>query len=239
MKILHYYFVNEELNNEHISQIRGFSHASYPRQSLTSLETLHIDLTEDEEQIFSSIHKKNRKQIREAFEKELTCVILNEPTDRELEDFQQFYNIFAKTKPTHKCSFYHMKTLKLLRNKKGIVISYIESSDKKKLCYRVYVTDHSHAMTLYSVSHFRLTRNPAEKRLLSMANRLLLWRSIQYFKQTGHSIFDMGGLTNDPNIRNFKLGFGGKVVPVYSGYESYSLLGKLLLKIRHWKISHV
>ncbi|WP_381480410.1 hypothetical protein [Sporosarcina contaminans] len=46
----------------------------------------------------------------------------------------------------------------------------------------------------------------------------------------------MGGLTDDENIRRFKLGFGGDIVPVYSGYEAQSLYGSILLKARNVKV---
>ena len=44
-------------------------------------------------------------------------------------------------------------------------------------------------------------------------------------------------LADDENIRRFKLGFGGEIVSVYSGYEANSIIGALVLKIRNWKMA--
>ena len=33
------------------------------------------------------------------------------------------------------------------------------------------------------------------------------------------------------------LGFGGEIVPVYSGYEANSIIGAFVLKLRNWKMA--
>ncbi len=98
------------------------------------------------------------------------------------------------------------------------------------------MTDHIHALTLYSASHFRINELPETKRLYSMASRYLLWKNILWFKESGHKIYDFGSLTTDKNIRQFKLGFGGEIVLVYSGYLSTNLKGSFILWARKMKM---
>jgi lipid II:glycine glycyltransferase (peptidoglycan interpeptide bridge formation enzyme) len=92
-------------------------------------------------------------------------------------------------------------------------------------------------MNLYSASHFRMADSPELKKMLSQANRYLVWKCILLFKEKGYKFYDMGGLSYDDNIRRFKLGFGGKVVPVYWGYEANSIMGSLVLRMRNWKMA--
>ena len=76
-----------------------------------------------------------------------------------------------------------------------------------------------------------------EKRKLSEGSRYLLWRNILYFKEHNHLTYDMGGLTTNENIWKFKMEFGGEVIPVYSGYEANSMIGKLVLWLRSVKMT--
>ena len=59
-------------------------------------------------------------------------------------------------------------------------------------------------------------------RPIRYANRFLLWHNLLHLKEQGFVLYDMGKLTDDQNVRAFKLGFGGQVVDVYSGYITQS-----------------
>lgn len=218
-------------------QVEAYSHASVPSKSLKPMETIHINLSKDKNSLFKEMHRTTRSQIRRAEERELKHIIIKNPTDQDLNEFQRFYNLFAKDKKTSTCNSFHMRTMKLLREKKGLMLSYIQNDEGNITCYRVYVTDGNIAMNLYSASHFRMTDNQDVKRLLSHAIRLLIWRDIIWLKECNHLLYDMGGLTSNENIRKFKLGFGGELVSVYSGYEANSIIGSFILKMRNWKMA--
>ena len=72
--------------------------------------------------------------------------------------------------------------------------------------------------------------------MASLASRYLLWNNILWFKQTGHITYDLGNLTVDENIRQFKMGFGGEIVKAYSGYVSTNLTGKFVMCFRKFKL---
>ena len=130
-----------------------------------------------------------------------------------------------------------MKTLQLLRDQNALIVTKILDNQNEIFGYRIYLTDRIRSLNFYSVSHFRKNDVPEIKRLYSLASRYLLWKNILWFKQNGHAIYDLGSLTNDENIRQFKIGFGGEVVKAYSGYASNNRIGKFVLWIRKVKMN--
>lgn len=207
----------------------GFSHANHSLNQLIKQNTVLIDLTKSEEQLLQDLHRTNRKQIRQAEKYGFHIEIADQPTHADIRAFQTFYNEFAKYTNTYKCGIFHIKTMELLMESNNLIITRIVNVNSEILSYRVYISDGETAFSLYSASHFRLKENPMEKRILSIASRYLLWQNILYFKEQKNLVFDMGGLTTNENIGNFKMEFGGNIAEVYSGYEATSLLGKLVL----------
>ncbi|WP_210471188.1 hypothetical protein [Sporosarcina sp. 6E9] len=237
VKIQNIYFANKDFEYDSTAHVKAFSHSFVPKNNLRTLETLQFDLTKDENELLMDMHKTTRRQIRRAEEQGLEHVVIENPTDHDLLEFQKFYNQFAKNKKTHSCNSFHMKTMKLLREKNALLLTYMKDKDEGVFCYRVYILDGTFTMNLYSASHFRMADSPELKKMLSQANRYLVWKCILLFKEKGYKLYDMGGLSYDDNIRRFKLGFGGEVVPVYWGYEANSIMGSLVLQMRNWKMA--
>lgn len=237
IKIQNHYFAGENLDYDTNVHVKAFSHSFVPRKNLRTLDTIQFDLTKSKDDLLMEMHKTTRRQIRRAEEQELVHVVIESPSDTDLKEFQSFYNHFAKNKKTHTCNSFHMNTMKLLREKNALLLTYMKNKQNEIFCYRVYITDGKIAMNLYSASHFRMADSPEFRKMLGHTNRYLLWKCILLFKDKRYKIYDMGGLTNNENIRRFKLGFGGVVVPVYSGYEANSIIGTLVLQLRNWKMA--
>lgn len=219
------------------SDLIGFSHAYRPVNQLIKQTTLVIDLSKSEEQLFQDLHRTNRKQIRQAAKYDFQVEVLDCPTLANIREFKDFYNDFAKYTNTYKCGAFHVKTMELLMESSNLIITRIVSkSSSEILAYKVYISDEETAFSLYSASHFRLKDNAIDKRMLSVASRYLFWSNILYFKNRKNLVYDMGGLTSNDNISNFKREFGGEMTEVYSGYETSSLLGKLVLLGRTIKL---
>lgn len=202
-----YYGENTESKLE--SSIISYTNALRPLPTLQEQETCQIDLTLSEEILFQNLKKSNRSQIKQATNKSFTHCIEKNPSNGELLNFQQYYNHFAKDKHTHQCNSFHLKTLQLLRDKNALIVTKILDDQDDVFCYRLYLTDNIRALTLYSTSHFRKSDSPE---VYSLASRFLLWKNIIWFKQNGYAVYDLGSLTNDENIRQFKMGFGGEIV---------------------------
>lgn len=231
-----FYFVREATPHVEDANIIGYLHSFVPRPSLRCFETNQIDLLRSKDELLLATNSSTRRQIRRAMEQNFEFIALESPTNTDLEKFKTFYNQFARNKKTDLCSDYHMETMKLLRQQNALVLTYLKDLNGNSLCYRAYVTDGHITNNLYSASHFRLKDDKKSKKTLGMANRYLIWKSIMLFKAKGCKVYDMGGLTEDENIRRFKLGFGGDIVSVYSGYEAQSVYGSFILKARYLKL---
>ena len=237
VKVAQTYYATELDPNTVTSSIISYTNALIQIPALSEVETYQIDLTLSEDELFRNLKKSNRNQINQAASKTFTHIIDTQPSNTDLLLFQQFYNEFAKKKHTYKCKAYHLKTMKLLRDQHALVLTKILSNQGELYAYRIYLTDRIRAYTLYSASHFRRNVLPETKRLSSLASRYLMWKNILWFKQTGHGIYDLGNLTEDENIRQFKMGFGGKIVKAYSGYVSTNRTGKFVLWLRKLKMN--
>ncbi|MDF2065057.1 hypothetical protein [Bacillus sp. Cr_A10] len=218
------------------TDIEGISHSFIPFNNSRKIETLYIDLTKSEEELFSNLHRSNRKQINQSESLNFNIEVIKNPTISDVHEFRDFYNNFAKTVNTYRCGNFHVHTMNLLIKQNALIITRIVSDRNDVLCYRVYLTDGETALSLYSASHFRLKESKEEKRLLSKASRYLLWKNILFFKENNHQTYDMGGLTDNENIRKFKMEFGGEITDVYSGYEANSKVGKFVLWLRSKKM---
>lgn len=231
-------YYTTQLNEENLSAtIVSYSNALIPIPNLLEHETYQIDLNLPEEVLFKNLKKSNRSQIKQAAAKSFTHIIQTNPTNQDLLLFQKFYNHFAKNKHTHRCNTFHLKTLQLLRDQNALVLTKILGEHEETLCYRIYLTDCIRALTLYSASHYRENNAQDIKRLYSLASRYLLWKNILWFKQNGHAVYDLGSLTTDENIRQFKMGFGGEIVKAYSGYVPKNRMGSFILWIRKVKMN--
>lgn len=231
IKINWYYFWDENYTSQKpFAHMEGYTHSIYSPE-LSIAQTSYIDLRKEQEQIFLDFRPTNRKQIRRANRRDFVIEVINNPDMEDIKKFQYFYNEFAKTANTYSCNAFHVNTMKELSRKNSLVISKILNQLGETLGYRVYVTDGIRSMSLYSASLFREKTNE-EKKMLSEASRYHVWKDILYFKNNHHRIYDMGGLTNNENIKSFKLEFGGEVVNVYSGYKSNTWLGKTILYFR-------
>ncbi|TQR17343.1 hypothetical protein [Psychrobacillus vulpis] len=228
--------MKEQILNEPLIDIGGFTHSKVPKKNLQQFETVYIDLTKSEEELFQKLHRTNRKQISKASMHDFHILVIDKPTIADIRAFQKFYNHFAKFTNTYSCNSFHINTMSKLKDKNALIITQLLNEENEVLCYRLYISDGDTVFSLYSASHFRLKEKAEEKRVLSIANRYLLWNNILYFKKLNYSIYDMGGVTANENVRSFKLEFGGEITQVYSGYEANSLVGKLVLWLRTIKL---
>lgn len=226
--MIHCYFLKTGDIPLPTAHLIGFSHAYRPVNQLQKQSTLLIDLTKSKDQLFSNLHRTNRKQIRQAAKYDFQIEVLDRPTLADIREFQKFYNEFAKDTKTYKCGAFHVKTMEILLESDNLIITKIVNRDEI-LGYQIYIADEETAFSLYSATQFRLKDNAGDKRKLSIASRYLLWQNILYFKDRKNLVYDMGGLTTNENISSFKKEFGGELTEVYSGYEANSILGKLIL----------
>lgn len=201
--------------------------------SFDAVRTLHLDLSRDASMLFAGLSKSTKNQVNRAGKQDrLRYTAIRDPAESDVLAFQAFYNTFARNKGTTLCRPYHVETLKLLMQQNALVITHVCEPGGRTLCYHVYVADGVRAMLLYSGSHFRGADDAAERNRLARAHRFLHWNDILFFKQQEFAIYDCGGLTDDPQIEEFKRSFGGFEVTEYTGYLPITWRGRVASRSR-------
>lgn len=188
--------------------------------------TKFIDLTIDTNELLKSFAKDTQYKIRRAqregveFSDQIT-----------LQEFVEFYNIFADTKQRKNLTYNLLEPLV-----KNLKITKAMAGDKC-LVVHLYLCDQtaSRAQIRYSATHFRKETNHDTVNLIGYANRFLHYSDMCYFKNIGYKIYDLGGYAYQTDnqelakINKFKDFFHGTLVKE-GNYISIPLL--LLQKVK-------
>jgi len=194
--------------------------------------TLHIDLTKDENILRSELKKNTRNEISRCEKTdELKVVITDRPTSLQLSDFIMFYNVFSKARGLTKAN---KNKLIALQNKKGLALGMVENVASDVLVMHAYIVSNKRARLLYSASLHLDICDKKIRGLIGRANRRLHWEEMVFYKRKMIDIYDFGGLSLNNNktlsqIDKFKLGFGGKVITEYNEKIGVSIFGKIIL----------
>ena len=231
----HFYFVEKPANFRKSMKVVGYTHSLVPSRKLVKSETVHIHLTESELSLYLALSESNRKILRRAQKESYQVFIYKEPSEENLRAFQQFYNNFAKRKKLELISKSQMEAITLLKDQGALWLSEIRSICGQTLCYRLDIVHAKKAMSYYAATCHSQMMPDDLQRPVRYANRFLLWHNLLHLKEQGFDLYDMGKLTDDQNVREFKLGFGGQVVNVYSGYITQSKISALLLGVQKWR----
>lgn len=198
-------------------------------------DTLVTDLTEPEEMILQRIDKKYQYEIRRA-KKDGTKQIVHSGnvSDTIIKTFIDNYNEFANEKGlTAKMDEDTFSLLKKYRDNDNLVISEA-CINESSVVWHVYIYDSEITRLLYSISHFR-SDDTISRTSIGMANRMLHYDDLIWFKNNGLRRYDWGGISDAPELKNitdFKNKFGGKRRTVYYVQEGVSLLGRFALLYR-------
>lgn len=167
-------------------------------------KTFYIDLTKPTEEIFEGFDKKSKRYAIKKAEKDGVDIRLASNSE-EIEKFYQFFSKFAQAKKIPQIEKKELENydifyaLSINKNYLG-GCAFIKSNDKSIYRYK-------HGATSYQYNE----------------NNILIWKAIQYAKEQGYLIFDLGGvkIVEDKNSDyykhyQFKEKFGGKIVDFYS-----------------------
>ncbi|MFJ7370473.1 hypothetical protein ACIQVU_13640 [Lysinibacillus sp. NPDC098008] len=231
----HFYLLEKPANIRKSMKVVGYTHSLVPSRKLVRSEAVHIALQEHELSLYLALSEGNRKILRRAQKECYQVILYQEPSEENLRAFQQFYNQFAKRKKLEGIGKSQMATILLLNQQGALLLSEIRSMCGQTLCYRLDIVHAQKALSYYEATCDAATIAPALKRPLRYANRFLLWHNLLHLKEQGFILYDMGALTDNPNVKAFKQSFGGQVVNVYSGYIAPSKIRALLLGIQKWR----
>ena len=202
--------------------------------------TLHIDLTETEENILKRFRPTTRNEIKRNINKDdvkYTCeAVLDE---KRIANFSSNLSKFTHKKNFHKGYRTSEEYLvDQIKNFKQNALLTIVSKGGITLAEHLYFIDNNRARYMYGIS-YRLDENiDIDRNVIGRSNRGLHWFDMKEMKSRGVKIYDFGGIslyTDDAgliNVKRFKEGFSKNRVFEYSGNIPVSLRGKLGLFVK-------
>ena len=179
--------------------------------------TLHNNLLEDADVLFSKIAKNTKYKINRAMKEGV------ETGKASLEEFLPFFNDFAPTRNLKKLTRNNLKAYK------DALIITKTFQNETVFAMHAYVVDkeEGRARLLYSATVNRDTSS-IDLNMVGRANRLLHWKDMLMFKDLGLSIYDWGGIAGDPEaketagIDSFKMAYRG--IPVEEPHYEHKKL---------------
>lgn len=205
-----------------------------PLKGSAEFETLVTDLTLSEDEIKQQFSKSCKYKVNRAAREDVAVSILSnaEITDKEIEDFADFFQLFWESKGSSLSNKEKLKKdLMAYREANGLTLAYAKVNGEKAV-YHTHIWDEKTARLLHSASLYRLQQDEEgnTKNLIGMANRLLHFEEIKYFKGLGKKEYDWGGAGRGEDviqITEFKESFGGTPVTYYDFEQVNGLLANL------------
>jgi hypothetical protein len=202
-------------------------------------QTLLIDLLQSDEVLLEKMGKNTRYKIRRAMDRDRLAVeVFDTPTAGVLAEFCDYYDRFATSiglRPIFR------PRLELMSEAEMLTLTSVRDDSGAPLAWHAYVVLPPRSLLLHSASLYRDVDRSATRNMIGRANRYLHWCDMVHFKRAGHSAYDMGGIdvagrTDETRrIGDFKLGFGGDVVPIHACVMAVSAKGRVahaLLRLR-------
>jgi hypothetical protein len=194
-----------------------------------------LDLTKDQDEIWKSIKKNTRYEIRRAEKDQLVYKFWETSTSDIINEFSNFYEEFALQKGL---PMIPRPRLRNLMDAGKLDISRIKTKDGASLVWHAYYRSKTYSCLLYSASLFRSSTNTSYRNMLGRANRYHHWQDIVRFKNLGISIYDFGGWYGGNKdqeklgINKFKEEFGEEVITKFNCVHGITMKGKLYLQLR-------
>lgn len=186
-----------------------------------TFSSMYISLKKPIDDIFSNFKTNTRNEIRKAQSIGIKC---SEEVNLNL--FVIFYNSFASTKNRRQITVDELKSIsnRIILTKTIWEINNVSTT----LAMHLYISDKNQktCMLFMSASLFR-NEDKEIRKIIGHANRYLHFFDIDFFKNRGYEIYDLGGYAlNAPvgseqhSINNFKDQFGGNSI-TYFNFDSY------------------
>ena len=232
LRIREIYFSNEKLIKKKSIDMDVYIQSKVHLQKSEIFNTLFIDLTQDEDQIFKKFTSGCKYDIRRAANKDGLLYNYNlSPTLEELSIFINFYNEFAlfrKVPPANQ------EKLNILLANKYIHITSASLCEAPNvhLVMHCYICDSVRSRLYLSATAPRLNIGKEDNQIIGRANKFLHWEDLKAAKRNGILLYDFGGISTGGHLKgidDFKRQFGGIVQDEYNAKLSTSPKGLILL----------
>lgn len=188
--------------------------ADFPYSKKYEKPTLIINLNQGLDNIFSQIHKKRRNIIRQGIAIGFDLII-SEPTNANLKEFQSLYNQTIVQKGA--TPILHLNYFRSI----ALFLTILKISYKGSALDILILLHDGQTVQSHYLAH---SLNTSNDKVRYLAGSYIYWEAIKHFQQLGYKKFDFGGLephhmSPPQGYTAFKLSFGGQIVPVYN-YEA-------------------
>lgn len=182
-----------------------------------------VDISLDEEEIYSEFSKTRRYECRRARERDNVVTDFFHPDkyDEAVAEYIDFYNTFAKERQRAKADEIKIKAL---IDADAFVIGIAKDESGNMLVQNAYIVcDNKKMVSLFTSSSLFLS-NREMANLIGRANGYLQYEAMLHFKRAGFEKYDLGGyyLGKDDekkiNITQYKNSFGGELDEYRTGF---------------------
>jgi lipid II:glycine glycyltransferase (peptidoglycan interpeptide bridge formation enzyme) len=186
-------------------------------------QTAISDLTQDSDKLFGKMTSSRRNRIRRGLKS--NYLIKHQAASPDLlKVFQKLYQQFAASKGIQQFSTWHPIT-------SSIPHMTIFIGELHDIIYQINLLLHDGQTVRLHYSARNLS-HPSYKECDNLGS-LMLWESMLHFQRLGYQTFDFGGVRSNPaedpsQISQYKLSFGGEIVPTYWYQAKISFLAKSL-----------
>ncbi|MGA9141114.1 MAG: hypothetical protein WBZ29_12870 [Methanocella sp.] len=201
---------------------RGFYRRATP--------TMTLDLTQDADSLWNNFHSHRKKSIKKAEKLGVTI--------KRNQDYERFYEMdqaFRKKKKGMPKSFVNVD---YMRRYGTLFVAELEG---ELLSGTFYLEDQDNIRALIGASG-RLDADKSKARLMGDADKLIDWAAINYAREKGIKVFDLGGYYTGAGknedfekINSVKASYGGELALRFSYEKSYSKvyhLARMLYSLR-------
>lgn len=201
--------------------------------------TILIDLTQNEDDLFTGITASTRKVIRQAGREGITVSSVLPLDEKTWNDFLAAYWKLWRRKA--KAGALGIGQIRELIAKEMFDLTACRAPDGHVLSWHAYVRTPQRVRLYSTMSDMDPSRGSKWNNMVGRAHRLHHWQDMRLFKAAGIASYDFGGVyrgSEDPeqmNIARFKQQFGGSFADTYDAVLPLTAKGRLALSL----ISHV
>jgi hypothetical protein len=230
-------FFDEEADDADADVIEYFQRSTPVSDARsTDFYTLHLDLTQAPETLFSGFSKTCRYEVRRGERDDLKKEAWMSACGERVDEFIAFFDRFASGKGLPPAPEERLHTLA----EAGVLDLSTVSRDDDPLVWHAYLRAGNRARLLHSASLFREHNDTGTRNMIGRANRYLHWHDLLRYRDAGVPLFDFGGWYSGRDdeallkINVFKEAFGGRVVPEFHCAVPASVRGRMVLLARRF-----
>jgi hypothetical protein len=203
----------------------------------TYFYTLHLDLSQKEDQLLAAMRKNTSREIRQAESRDgLTCSFNAVPTDADLEAYAAFYDADRSTQAQEAMD---RDRLRALRDAGLVHLAQVCDPAGQVMAWHCLLChQRSATVQLSSMVSPQHHADRTQAAAIGRANRWLFYQEFLHYKHQGMRVYDFNGwyagIEDEKRlgINQFKEGFGGRIRYGFDCQQPVTLPGRAYLLLK-------